>query len=199
MVAKLGFVALTWLSAAVAWAQPPPDEAPRGPRGGLPPMPLMMALDADGDGILSPREIKKAVSALKTLDQDGDGRLTEDELRPQFPGGGRPDEGGGPAGQFGPGGPTGPGGQGGPGGFGGPPSAEMFVSRALQFDADQDGKLSKEELTKMAEQLGRGMGRGPGGAGGPGAGGGPGGIGGPGPAGGGGPGARRPRGAPKAE
>jgi len=172
---------MVWLCAVCAWAQPPgDDEEPRGPRGGMPAMPLMMALDADGDGVISPREIKKAVSALKTLDQDGDGRLTEDELRPQFPGSGRPGEGAGPDGQRGPGGPGGPG-----GGPGGAPSAEAFVSRAMQFDADQDGKLSKEELTKMAEQVGRGpMGRGPGGPGGPGA------------AGGGAPGVRRPRGVP---
>jgi hypothetical protein len=53
----------------------------------------------------------------------------------------------------------GPGGfAGGPGGFG-PPSPEAFVNRAMQFDADNDGKLSKEELSKMAEEIGRGFGR----------------------------------------
>lgn len=147
-------------SAATLWAQRPresnEDGPPRGPRNFMAMFPLMTALDADGDGVISPREIKKAVSALKTLDADGDGRLTEDELRPEFPGGG-------PEGQGGPGGPGGPGGQGGAPGAGGPgggpmgpPTAEGFVTRAMQFDEDQDGKLSKEELTKMAEQFARG-------------------------------------------
>src|SRR5207248_3697642 len=65
---------------------------------------------------------------------------------------------GGPGGAGAPGGP-GPGGQGrgGPGGFG-PPNPQAFVDRAMEFDADKDGKLSKEELAKMAEQMGPGRG-----------------------------------------
>ena len=145
------------LLSAAALAQPSdaPDQPPRGERrvgpGGpsgpgsfLRRLPLMVALDTDGDGEISPKEIKRAIVALKTLDKDGNGRLTEDELRPEFPGGA-------------PGGPGGPVGarQGGPGAFGGPPNPEAFVTRALEFDEDMDGKLSREELTKMAQQLGR--------------------------------------------
>ena len=46
-------------------------------------LPLMQALDADGDVELSSSEIEKAYSALESLDKDKDGRLTLDELRPQ--------------------------------------------------------------------------------------------------------------------
>ncbi|MBI3462092.1 MAG: hypothetical protein HY000_03395 [Planctomycetes bacterium] len=80
------------------------------------------------------------------------------------PGGpGRPDEarGGPPA----PGAPPGPGGPGGR--FGGPPNPEMFVERAMAFDADKDDKLSRDELRKMAEGFGRGPVGGPGRFGGP--------------------------------
>lgn len=117
---------------------------------------------------------------------------------------------GGPGGGQQAGGPGGPGGrQGGPGGGaggprgggpgGGPPGPERLVEHAMTFDADGDGKLSKAELTKFAEQLGSRSQRGPGaggpggrgpGAGGPGAGG-PGGQGRRGPDTGGGPGNRQ--------
>ena len=53
-------------------------------------------------------------------------------------------------GGFGP--PAGPGGRFG----GGPPSPRQFVEHALRFDADKDGKLDRQELTKLAESLGRG-------------------------------------------
>ena len=67
-------------------------------------------------------------------------------------------------------GPGGPG-QGGPGQRG-PGNPEMFVNHAMQFDANGDGKLDKQELAKFAQQVGRGPGGpgGPGGAGGPGGG-----------------------------
>lgn len=54
----------------------------------------------------------------------------------------------------------------------GPPSPERFVAHAMEFDADGDGKLDKDELTKFAEQMHSRMARfgGPGGAGGPGGG-----------------------------
>ena len=62
------------------------ESAPQGAGGeGRPPqpaIPLMAALDADGDGAVSEAEIVSAAQALRTLDVDGDGRLTPDELRP---------------------------------------------------------------------------------------------------------------------
>ena len=65
-----------------------------GPGGFMRMFPVMSALDSDGDGEISPEEIKGAVAALKKLDKNKDGKLTEDELRPNF--GGR---GGGASGQ----------------------------------------------------------------------------------------------------
>ena len=57
-----------------------------GAGGGGPPaqpaVPLMAALDADGDGAVSEAEIASAAQALRTLDADGDGGLATGELRP---------------------------------------------------------------------------------------------------------------------
>jgi len=89
------------LGAALTFAQDAPDRTPRegrpgpggpgpGPGGG--PrfvMPLMQALDANGDGIIDETEIANASAALKKLDKNGDGKLTPDELRPPRPEGGR--------------------------------------------------------------------------------------------------------------
>ena len=44
--------------------------------------PVLAALDADHDGVISAAEIQNAPAALKTLDKNGDGRLTPDELIP---------------------------------------------------------------------------------------------------------------------
>lgn len=63
---------------------------PGGPGGRRmpPPSPLMMALDANHDGVIDATEIANASAALKTLDKNGDGKLTPDELRPPRPQGG---------------------------------------------------------------------------------------------------------------
>ena len=53
--------------------------------------PVMMALDTNGDGILSADEIANASASLLKLDKNGDGQLTMEELRPprgKPPGGG---------------------------------------------------------------------------------------------------------------
>ena len=68
-----------------------------GPGGFMRMFPVMTALDSDGNGEISPEEIKGAVAALKKLDKNKDGKLTEDELRPNF--GGRGGSQGGPSGQ----------------------------------------------------------------------------------------------------
>ncbi|MBT7911425.1 MAG: hypothetical protein HN607_12955 [Verrucomicrobia bacterium] len=57
-----------------------------GPGGFMRMFPVMSALDSDGNGEISPEEIKGAVAALKKLDKNKDGKLTEDELRPNFGG-----------------------------------------------------------------------------------------------------------------
>ena len=77
---------------------PPGGGGPGGP-GGLggpggrhrpPPLPIVMALDANHDGVIDATEIANAPAALKSLDKNGDGKLTPDEFmgpRPQCPGG----------------------------------------------------------------------------------------------------------------
>ena len=55
-------------------------------------LPVMQALDEDGDGEISADELANAAVALAALDKDGNGKLTLDELRPAFrgfPGAGR--------------------------------------------------------------------------------------------------------------
>ncbi len=44
--------------------------------------PLMQAIDADGDGTLSAKEIRAAAKAVKKLDLNRDGQVTPDELVP---------------------------------------------------------------------------------------------------------------------
>ncbi len=164
------------LGASSAIAQPPGGGGPGGPGGGgggggpggaRGRSPIMEALDADHDGVISPEEIKNATAALISLDKNKDGKLTDDEYRPGggFGGGGFGGGRGGPGGEGrGPGG-GGPGGEGrGPGGGapggegrgpGGPGSGGLVVNpdrmltHAFEFDADKDGKLSKDELQKF--------------------------------------------------
>jgi len=72
---------------------PHPQGAPRGEDHPRFAPPIVAALDADGDGIISAAEIANAPAALKTLDRNGDGQLSGDELFPRPPGGpdgGRP-------------------------------------------------------------------------------------------------------------
>lgn len=110
---------------------------------------VLAAIDADGDHVISAREIMNAAVALKTLDRNRDGQLTSEEVHA---GEGRPAQRGGREGQAGgrPGGPPPQGGAGGPGGPGGPPTVEKFMEHAMTFDADKDGKLNQAELRKMA-------------------------------------------------
>ena len=65
------------------------DGEPARPR-----IPLMAALDADGDGSVSAAEIASAPRSLRALDADGDGRLAQEELRP--PADGESEGAGGP-------------------------------------------------------------------------------------------------------
>ena len=75
---------------------------PGGPGGGMSRMfamlPIMKALDKDGNGELSEEEINNAVKAIKTLDKDKNGKISSDEMTPdmsQFGRGGRGPGGGG--------------------------------------------------------------------------------------------------------
>jgi hypothetical protein len=65
-----------------------------GPGGAHPRMPIMLALDANKDGLVDEKEIANAPAALRTLDKNKDGKLSRDEFMPPRPGG-----------QAGPGGP----------------------------------------------------------------------------------------------
>ena len=150
---SLSSVALA-AAASLALAQPPGDrprpEGDRPPRGeGRPggegrggfgdrapePPPLMKALDADGDGVISAAEIKNASKALMSLDKDGDGKLSDEETRPPRPEGfrGRP------------------GGDNPPGRSGFDPG--QMTERLMQMDKDGDGKISREEAPERLGQM----------------------------------------------
>ncbi len=110
---------------------PPPFGERGGREGGPPPMPLVQALDANGDGEISAGEIENAVTALKTLDKDKNGKLTAEEFLPRFRGRG---EGG-----------RGEGGRG--------PGAEELVKQFMAFDKNGDGKLTRDELPERMQSL----------------------------------------------
>ena len=110
---------LTLAACGVIWSQPP-----GGGRGGMMrPNPLMTALDADRDGVISAVEIASAPNVLKKLDKNGDGVLAAEEVRPVREGGG-----------------------------GGNQSEEM-VNTLFSFDANKDGKLSKDEVPERMQGI----------------------------------------------
>jgi Ca2+-binding EF-hand superfamily protein len=103
---------------------PPPaqagDERGPGARGMFgPPNVMFSAIDADSDGKITARELRRAAVQLKKLDVDKDGNITLAEVSPRG----------------GPGGPAGPG--------GGP--AQM-IDEIMQNDKNNDGKLSAREI-----------------------------------------------------
>jgi hypothetical protein len=49
--------------------------------------PIVVALDANGDGIIDEKEIAGASAALAKLDKNGDGRIAFDEALPSSPDG----------------------------------------------------------------------------------------------------------------
>jgi len=95
LIALCALCATALLAAAQDGPPPGSDNGPQGGPGGQggpgmgghrpPPSPVIMALDANHDGIIDAAEIANAPAALKTLDKNGDGKLTPDELRPQRP------------------------------------------------------------------------------------------------------------------
>ena len=106
----------------------PGGRAGRGPQ----PSPMFAAIDADGDGVITSRELRRAAAAIKSLDADGDGNITLEEASPQR----------GP----------GRGGPGGPGGRGGPGNPDDMIDRFMENDQNGDGVLSPDEVP---QQMGR--------------------------------------------
>jgi hypothetical protein len=152
-------VAAGWLTAAAA--QPPGGPPPRHPD------PLRAALDANGNEELDADEMQNAPQALAKLDADGNGIVDHDEFRPPPPPGRERPQGGarrGPPPEGRP--PRGPEGdtvrpRRPPGNEGRGPGP--FVDRALEFDADGDGKLDRAELEKLASEMRQRRPGGPGG------------------------------------
>jgi len=62
----------------VAPPMTPPANAEQAPL-----TPLIFALDANDDGVISEEELNDAVGALRVLDADGDGSLAPGEYRPR--------------------------------------------------------------------------------------------------------------------
>ncbi len=114
----------------------------RGQRGGgdmgrmMQMMPVLAALDADKNGVISKSEINNAAAALRKLDKNGDGELDAEEMRPTRSEGGR-SRGGAPEG--------GPGGERGERG-GRSSGAGGMMDRLMSQDKNEDGKLSKDEV-----------------------------------------------------
>lgn len=124
---------------AAALAQPPEGGSygpPTGGPGASPPNAMFNAIDADGDGSITMRELRKAVVALKKLDANKDGKITlaETVLAQN-----------GPSGSAAPGGFRGQTGFGNhPGGFSGDPRPSG--PNMMQYDRNGDGQLSADEV-----------------------------------------------------
>jgi EF hand len=130
-------------------ADGPGNRPPGGHRHGPPMMPLIMALDANHDGVISADEIANAAVALKTLDKNGDGQLTKDEYMPhppRRPGGPQDGAQEGPKDGPPPGdGPKGPDGEG--------PHKRPVPPIVAALDTNGDGVISADEIAAAPTSL----------------------------------------------
>lgn len=74
----ISLATIFWMAAALTLF----GQANRG--GMIQNLPIMIALDADGNAEISDTEIMHSAAALIKLDKNKDGKLTPDELRPSF-------------------------------------------------------------------------------------------------------------------
>lgn len=132
-----------------AMAQPPAGGEygqPQGSPGGPPPNAMFNAIDADGDGSITMRELRKAVVALKKLDANKDGKITLAETTLAQTGSSENAAPGGFGGQTGF--------RNGTDGFGGDP--RPGGPNMLQYDRNGDGQLSIDEMPTQMRGLLRG-------------------------------------------
>jgi len=136
----------------------------------------LLEFDNNGDGELQKDELPERMQGMiERHDADGNGTLDATELQSmlgdegggrrgggQREGGNRQRRGGGEGGQRGGEGGQRGGGQRG-GGGGDDSRAARFVERCMEFDANDDGLLSEEELTEMASNMSQRGGGGEGG------------------------------------
>jgi len=132
--------------AAVATAQPPEGGgygAPRGgpsESGGSQSNAMFSAIDADADGVITARELRRAVAALKKLDLDKDGKITLAEVN------GATNQSGAPT--------AATRGAGRPGMHSGDPRPSG--PDLMQYDRNHDGQLSPDEVPTSMMGLLRG-------------------------------------------
>ena len=94
------------------------------------PSPLVTALDTDRDGSVSAAEMAAAPRALATLDKNSDGRIALEEVMVRRPEGG--ERGGGEQGVA---------------------VSPDLVSTLFSFDENKDGKLSKAEVPERMQGI----------------------------------------------
>jgi Ca2+-binding EF-hand superfamily protein len=133
-VATLVLVGLLPENAASAARRQAPVAAPQ--MSLMEASPVLRAIDADHDHVITTAELGDAPAALRGLDKNGDGKLTRDEAGAPLParGGGRGARGGEGERAEAPQIPA-------PG-----PTADELLSLLMTFDKNKDGKLQKSEI-----------------------------------------------------
>ncbi len=158
-----GFGALTFAAVAQDGGGPPDGGGQGGGPGRghrHPPIPaIVLALDANHDGIIDSNEIANASAVLKTLDKNGDGQLTRDEYmgkppgRPSQGGNGGNDAGGPPPDENSAGGPPDGASTNSPAGGSHGRHHPPLPAIVLALDANQDGVIDADEIANASAAL----------------------------------------------